>query len=150
MDEAVKAWVIEPETGLDEELKDFVTSPPCGPEDVAAAEAALGIVLPEDYKAFLRLHDGASGWIGNTRLQLWRAGELATLNQAGSAVLAFGDDGRASALAFDLRRKPFPVVILPIASLDLDAAEPMAKSFAGLFYRMTRPGGSLFAREFGT
>jgi hypothetical protein len=130
----------------EEGLKDFVTAPPAAAGDVTAAEEALGLTLPADYKAFLRLHDGAQGWIGNTRFELWRAGELAAINrdQATLGLLAFGGDGRETLLAFD-RRSRCAVVVVPLASFNRDAARPVAKSFAGLFYRLARAETSLFA-----
>src|SRR5579872_4071098 len=131
----------------EEGLKDFITAAPAAAGDVTAAEEALGVALPEDYKAFLRLHDGASGWIGNSRLELWRAGELASINrdQATLGLLAFGGDGRETLLAFDLRSEPFAVVIVPLAAFNRDAARPVAGSFSGLFYRLVRTEASLFA-----
>jgi hypothetical protein len=131
----------------EEGLKDFIASPPAAAGDIAAAEDVLGLTLPEDYKAFLRLHDGARGWIGNTRFELWRAGELASLNrdQAALGLLAFGSDGGQSVLAFDLRTRPHPVVIAPSAAFRPDAVRSVASSFASLFYRLARTEGSLFA-----
>jgi hypothetical protein len=131
----------------EEGLKDFVVAPPAGAGDIVAAEESLGLSLPEDYKAFLRLHDGAHGWIGNTRVELWRAGELASLNhdQAALGLLAFGSDGGQSILAFDLRSQPFPVVIVPLTAFGRDGARPVARSFAGLFYRLARTEASIFA-----
>ena len=131
----------------DEGLKDFIAAPPAAAGDIAAAEEALGITLPEDYKAFLRLHDGARGWIGNTRFELWRAGELAAINrdQSELGLLAFGGDGRTALLAFDLRSRPPAVVIVPLATFNHDAARPVASSFSGLFCRLARSERSLFA-----
>lgn len=42
-------------------------APPASPEAIAAAEAALGVTLPEDYKQFLRIHNGQNEfapWVG--------------------------------------------------------------------------------------
>jgi hypothetical protein len=130
----------------EEGLKDFVTGLPSAAADVAAAEDALGIALPEDYKAFLRLHDGAHGWIGNTHLELWPAGELAAINRdhASLGLLAFGGDGRGALLAFDLRSRPHGVAIVPLASFTHHAARPVAGSFSGLFLRLARSETSLF------
>jgi hypothetical protein len=132
----------------EEGLKDFVTAPPAATGDITAAEDALGLTLPEDYKAFLRLHDGAHGWIGNTRIELWRAKELASINRDHAALhlLAFGGDGRGALLAFDLRSQPFEVATVPLAAFSLDAARLVAGSFAGLFYHLARSERSLFAR----
>jgi hypothetical protein len=136
----------------EEGLKDFVVAPPAARGDVAAAEDALGLSLPEDYKAFLRLHDGAHGWIGNTRFELWRAGELAEIkrDQSTLGLLAFGGDGGKTLLAFDLHRRPFAVAIVPAAAFNRDAARLVARSFSGLFYRLARSEGSLFAGQSGT
>ena len=132
----------------EEGLKDFITAPPAAAGEILAAEESLGLTLPEDYKAFLRLHDGATGWIGNTRFELWRAGELASINRDQSALglLAFGGDGRDLLLAFDLRGQPFAVVIVPLAAFSQAAARLVATSFSGLFYHLARSERSLFAR----
>src|SRR3954471_4530328 len=113
----------------EEGLKDFVAAPPAAAGDIVAAEEALGLTLPEDYKAFLRLHDGASGWIGNTRLELWRAGELASINrdQAALRLLAFGGDGHEALLAFDLQSQPYAVVTVPLAAFERQEARPAAR-----------------------
>jgi hypothetical protein len=68
------------------------------------------------------------------------------LDESAPGLIAFGGDGRDTALAFDSRSRPFAVVIVPLAALGDGAARQVANSFAGLFYRMTRPGGSLFGR----
>ena len=132
----------------EEGLKDFVVAPPAAAGDITAAQEALGLTLPEDYKAFLRLHDGASGWIGNTRIELWRAGELASINREQSALglLAFGGDGGKALFAFDLRGRPYAVVIVPLAAFAHEAARSVARSFSSLFYHLARSERSLFAR----
>lgn len=130
----------------EEGLKDFITAPPAAAGAVAAAEEALGLLLPEDYKAFLRLHDGAKGWIGNTRLELWRAGELAAINRdhASLGLLAFGGDGGKALLAFELHSPRWAVAIVPLDDIRSNSARPVARSFSGLFHRLARSEGSLF------
>ena len=136
----------------EEGLRDFIAAAPCPAADIAAAEAALGVALPADYKAFLRLHDGARGWIGNTRFELWRAADLPAINrdQTALALLAFGGDGQQALFAFDLRNEPYAVAIVSAAACNSDAARPVAKSFSGLFYRLARSEGSLFGRQSDT
>ena len=111
-----------------------------------------GLALPEDYKAFLRLHDGARGWIGNTRFELWRAADLAAINrdQAALGLLAFGGDGQQALLAFDLRSERYAVAIVPVAAFNTEAARTVAKSFSGLLYRLAQTEGSLFGRQSDT
>lgn len=135
----------------EEGLKDFKVAPAGTPEGIVAAEAALGVNLPEDYKAFLRLHDGAEGFVGDHYLVLWRASELPQFNREyefptyAPGLLGFGGNGGGEAFAFDTRQVPFPVVIVPLIGMSREDAIPVAKSFAALFYRMIQPGGSLFA-----
>ena len=136
----------------EEGLKDFKAAPAGTADGVIAAEVALGVKLPEDYKAFLRLHDGAEGFVGDHYLVLWRAGELHQFNREyqfpdhAPALIGFGGDGGGEAFAFDTRRVPFPIVIVPLIGMSIDDAIPVANSFSGLFHRMIQPGRSLFAR----
>jgi hypothetical protein len=51
-----------------EEDSDSVPLPPATPERIAAFEQKIGLKLPEDYRAFLLLHDGWKNFNGESAL----------------------------------------------------------------------------------
>jgi cell wall assembly regulator SMI1 len=104
------------------------------PESIAALEAELGVALPEDYRTFLRLHDGQSSggpmvWTCSLHpvsaiVEAWR-------EQLGLAE-EFGDNFDPSEVAPGVRPVQFSPKWIPIGtsargrdilSLDLDPAE---------------------------
>lgn len=92
------------------------------PATVDALEMQLGIPLPSDYRAFLRLAGGehSPSWRG-----LWRVHEVASLNQHlpvfqwFQGLIGFGNEGFV-VYAFDYRRGPRPTV----ATVGLSCSEP--------------------------
>jgi SMI1 / KNR4 family (SUKH-1) len=56
------------------------------PEAIAGAERVLGIVLPEDYRAFLQFSDGFNGEVEGRYLVLWGTDELVS-NASGYDLL---------------------------------------------------------------
>lgn len=60
-----------------EKLRHGYQLPGAGPAEIEAREAALGIVLPEEYKAFLHVSNGFNDEIGQGYLILWSVDELA-------------------------------------------------------------------------
>ena len=104
-------------------------------QEVAAAEKALGIGLPEDFRSFLRLTSGGEGMIGENYVMLWSADELARYNESyqvneyAPGLVLFGSDGGGEAFAFDTREANLPVVRVPFVGMSLDDVEQMASSF---------------------
>lgn len=54
-------------------------SPGATPDAIAGAERALGIILPAEYRAFLRFSDGYNGEIDGHYLVLWGTEALVNL-----------------------------------------------------------------------
>ena len=77
--------------------------PPAKEAEIAAAEASLGVALPEDYRAFLALHDGQED-IGPmvAYCSLLPVGELATSRTYHAGLFSegsFGDDAVQAGIA---------------------------------------------------
>ncbi|RUM18876.1 SMI1/KNR4 family protein [Rhizobium vallis] len=60
-----------------EKLRHGYQLPGAASAEIEAREAALGIVLPEEYKTFLRASNGFNDEIGRGYLALWSVDELA-------------------------------------------------------------------------
>jgi hypothetical protein len=134
---------------MDELLVEFHRSAPCPLAEIDAAEAALKMALPADYRAFLEMSDGGEGFIGVDYLILWRASELQPFNRDyavptyAAGLVGFGSNGGGEMFAFDGRFQPPPVVIVPFIGMSHDDAAVVADTFIGLLRRMKRAAGSL-------
>lgn len=123
-------------------LERFDLHDPADPASLITAERHLGHVLPEQYRAFIIAHDGGEGFIGEQYLILWRARELAELNDAyevaryAPGLLLFGSNGGGEAFAFDVRNQLMKVVMVPFIGMSLADAIPVADSFDGLLSAM--------------
>jgi len=135
---------------MDELLVEFHKSSPCPVADIDAAQVALNVALPADYRAFLEMSDGGEGFVGEDYLILWRASELQPFNRDyevptyASGLVGFGSDGGGEMFAFDVRFQPPPVVIVPFIGMGHEDALVVADNFAGLLRRMKQATGSLF------
>ena len=107
-----------------------------------AAEAALKQLrsasrLPNDYVDFLRVSNGAEGFVGSSYLILFAAEAIESINQAAAVdrlapgLIIFGSDGGGKSYAFDTRREE--VTIVEFFDMDIGDEEPTvcAKSFTG-------------------
>ena len=73
-----------------EKLKHGIQPPGAGQKDIAACEAALGIELPEEYKAFLQVSNGFNDELGKGYLVLWSVSEL--VEAGGYEIFEFSAD----------------------------------------------------------
>jgi hypothetical protein len=118
-------------------LADFNGSEGTSSQKINEAQDAFNLVLPKDYTTFLGITNGGEGMIGDTYLILWKAEELADMNQSyqvseyAPGLLLFGSDGGGEAFAFDTRNAnaSWPVVKVPFVGMDLQYAEKIADSF---------------------
>lgn len=104
--------------------------------EIADAQRQVGCALPSDFVNFLRLSNGAEGYLRpGAYLQLFRAGELKEINVAASVdefapgFLIFGSDGQGTSYAFDYRRPGTPVVAVKDEEMSRETAVVVASSF---------------------
>ena len=129
---------------LDTQLKRFSKNSGTTPEALVEASSALGRELPSDYVGFLRFTNGGEGMIGDTYVILWKAEELAELNDSygvdeyAPGLLLIGSDGGGDAFAYDTRTTPWPIVRVPFVGMDLQSVEIVGPSFAGFLEALSR------------
>src|SRR2546422_544384 len=92
------------------------------------------VQLPQQYLDFLRVSNGAEGFIGNKYVIFWPIEELLELNEAyqvddyAPGLFLFGSSGGGEAYAFDTRSS-MSVVKIPFVGMDLRAALHVAPTF---------------------
>ena len=111
------------------------------PADESAIQALVeqsGLDLPEDYLAFLRFSNGGQGHIDVEPgwFQIWPAEEVLEANRDYEVdeelpgFFGFGSNGGGEMLAFDMRSgQPWPVVMVPVGSLEPDFVVKIADDF---------------------
>lgn len=132
-------------TAIADYLKDFDLRPPATPAAIGKMQKRLRFPLPEDYKAFLLLADGAAGTIGGSRLELC-SGEDALYRtklyqEQGILppdVLLVGTDGAREAYLMDAGGpgKGLRYINLPLALLDFAELRHCGNSFTGFLKRL--------------
>ena len=121
---------------LSSAARDLDARSPATDTALATAEREIGAKLPHQYIEFLKVRNGGEGFVGsNSYVMLWRAEELASLNQAyqvqkyAPGLLLFGSDGGGEAFGFDTRTSDWEIVQVPFVGMAWELAEPVAKSF---------------------
>ena len=118
---------------------EFNVNPPVSIEAIRQFEGQSGMLLREDYEAFLMHSNGGEGFIGKGYASLWRLEDLAEKNRSyrvadcAPGLYLFGSDGGVEAFAFDLRSNEQPIVCVPFVPLDLREAQIFASTFEGFF-----------------
>lgn len=110
-----------------------------GVSDVAIErmQEAIKLRLPNQYLEFMKLSNGASGWIGeNSLLQLWPIEQLAEHNEGyaveefAPGMFLFGSDGCGKAYAFDVREEPVKIIETHFEVLGWDEISATWNTFA--------------------
>ena len=103
----------------------------CTDDELNGAATALGIDLPEDYRAVMRRADGGDCEFGESWIVLWRGSELDEKNDGyqvsefARGFTFFGSNGAGEAYAWDWRReRKSRYVVIPFISPDPDSAVP--------------------------
>lgn len=109
--------------------------PPASTDALQRVASDLGHALPEDYRGFLRAHDGGEGFLGRHYLMLWGADQIARCNREYESALyapgltLFGSDGAGHAFGFDTRGRPMLIVRVPFLGLSWQLAKTVAITF---------------------
>jgi hypothetical protein len=120
---------------FDKFMEKFDRNPGASDEAIRSAEAALGIIFPEDYAAFLRAANGGEGPIGEGYAAFYPVEELVDLNRDYQideyvpGLLLFGSSRGGEAFTFDKRTTPWPVVMVPFVGLSFEDAIVRGVSF---------------------
>jgi hypothetical protein len=128
---------------------DFTGGPPASAEAIERLEKSLGKRLPRDFYDFLRLADGAEGFVGKNYLMFWSADEISKYNVAyqvdeyAPGLVLFGSDGGGEGYAFDMRTDSVSVVMIPFVGMDLRYAKTIAPSFDSFLRFLRMPDGQL-------
>jgi SMI1 / KNR4 family (SUKH-1) len=128
----------------------FKRRPAASEEAIVQVAKSLGLSLPDAYEGFLRTTNGGEGFIGDHYVIFWSAEELERLNRGHDVqknvpgLLVFGTDGGGEAFAFDTRRLPWAVVLVPFVVMESSAIVPLAPSFEA-FLRFLHENESLFS-----
>jgi hypothetical protein len=113
---------------------------------LAAFEASARISLPNDYLAFLRITNGATGWIGSNYIRLWRLEDLLEKNKAYEVgtycptFFFFGSNGGGEAYAFNIEvsMEVFMVPFIGNASQDALRIAPSFSRFLETLHAQER------------
>ena len=90
---------------------------PAAARAVEAAEHALGLTFPDDYRDWRWSVDGVAGFFGPVYLELWALDRLVELNaayqidQSLPGAIAIGLDGGGEAVVYDYRHSPPPLAL---------------------------------------
>jgi len=127
--------------------KDLDARSPATDIALTQAEREIGAKLPFEYLEFLKIRNGGEGFVGpNSYVMLWRAEELASLNQAyevqkyAPGLLLFGSDGGGEAYGFDTRTSDWEIVQVPFVGMTWDLVWPLAKSFKEFLLQLAAAG----------
>jgi len=111
--------------------------------EISAAERALGLTLPADYKAFLLETNGVEGFVSpEAYLILWAVLDVPSLNEAYAVqeslpgVTLIGTDGGDTGYGFKLREGHVEYVSTPLVGMEAVALRVMGLSFEQLVVRI--------------
>ncbi len=100
---------------------------PGAPKDlIDSVEQKIGVKFPADYKKFLLMSNGVSGFVGKSYLLIWALEEIVEINQQASVnefapgLILFGSDGGGMSYALDTRDPIFSIVEVPNIGMSLD------------------------------
>lgn len=116
--------------------------------------------LPKDYVEFLRIADGGEGFIGQSVYVIfWRLEEILPFNRAYEVqsyapdLLLFGSNGGGEAFAFDTRRSPWTIGMVPFVGMDRELFETAASdflTFLDVLYHIEEDGGGQLEGRMGS
>lgn len=108
-------------------------------------ESELGLRLPDDYKEFMRLTNGAEGRVSKrSYVIIWPVEEIVRYNKGyaveefAPGLLLFASTGGGMAYAFDTRDPRLPVVEVPFIGMSLNSAKQCGASFTEFLENLGR------------
>ena len=114
-------------------------------EALRSLMSQLKITLPEQYRAFMRISNGAEGFIADrSYISIWPLEEVKSLNEAyavnefAPGLLLFASDGGDTAYAFDMRSHLMPIVKIPFVGMSLEAVESCASTLLEFLKHLAR------------
>ena len=103
---------------------------------ICATENDLRKILPDDYKEFIKEHNGGEGYVGGlSYINLWKIEEIAELNESYEVkeytpdFVYFGSDGGDMAYAMDFSEEKVRYIEFPFMSLHEEEKEILGDSF---------------------
>jgi hypothetical protein len=108
-------------------------NPPASERDIKQIPSIA--FLPPDYADFLRLSDGAEGFVGDWYLAVYKAAEVSAFHILGETekwapgLVIFGSDGGGEYYCFDHRGPRTTVGIVDMVCLGIDEPHRLADSF---------------------
>lgn len=109
-------------------------SAPASAAEIAAAESAVGVIFPDDLRAFYLVTNGYNGDIGGRYVRLHRLADVVSCTTGydvarASGLVLIGDNGGDYGFALDCASQPPVYVGLPLAAARRDEFEPLGSSF---------------------
>ena len=109
---------------------------PVKESDLLKFEQESRIILPNEYKRFLKVSNGGEGFIGeNSYVIFWSINDLLKFNKAynvyeyAPGLLLIGSDGGGEAYAFDTHSKSMEIVKVPFVGMSIELIEVLAPNF---------------------
>ena len=106
-------------------------------ENIMRVEKQIKYEFPNDYTDFLKISNGAEGFLGDSYINLWSVEDLPTLNESyqvniyAPGLILFGSNGGGEAFALDTRSETITYVQVPFIGMDLESIEEISDSFLG-------------------
>lgn len=117
--------------------------PSASDSEISAAERDLGLMLPPDYKAFLREANGVEGFVApEAYLMLWFASDIHSLNGAYTVseflpgVTLIGTNGGDTGYGFRFRGGQVEYVSTPLVGMEPATLKAMGASLDELVARI--------------
>ena len=114
-------------------------------ESLRVMAGQLGCELPDDYVAFMLETNGYTGGVGKMGfVNIWCAEQVFPTNRANNfkewipGLVLFGANEGSEFYAFDMRRNPPGVVMVPMIPLDLASAVDVGASFTDFMEGLAR------------
>lgn len=116
-------------------LKDFEFGKEATQESISSVQDFAGKALPQDYVDFLISHNGGEGFLNDEYVIFWAVDELAQFNkdyevtEYAPGFFLFGSNGGGEAFAYNLRKLPPEIVMLPFIGMEPKHAKKLAATF---------------------